>query len=139
MAYLARQLGVRALRVHAVPDTIRGRAGRFGATMLEIYGPQPTHFLNYVRSLAVVNDDGKWEFIETGTPQPFEEPAAYKARRIRNRFTSEKPERYLAGLGIEAAFDAASYQTSDAYLISKSGALPPALREFSLEEARRDL
>jgi hypothetical protein len=48
-------------------------------------------------------------------------------------------QRYLAALGIEAAFDGASYQASEAYLVTKSGALPPALRQFSLEEARRDL
>jgi hypothetical protein len=139
MGYLAGRLGVRTLRVSAVPHTKQGRTGRFGSTQLEIFGPNANNILNHIRSVAVVNDDGRWEFIVTGTPQPFEELEAYKAKRVRDRFTPETLERYLAALGIDAAFDAASYQTSDAYLVTKSGALPPALREFSLEEARRNL
>lgn len=37
-------------------------------------------------------DGSKWVFNADGTQQPFEETNAYRARRVRERFTSEITE-----------------------------------------------
>lgn len=137
VSYLAKLLGCRGLRAVAVPNTIttQGARGRYGATILEIYGPEDGVFLNYVRSVGAVNDGGKWEFVASGTPQPFEEPTNYKARTIRNRFTPEMLERYVQALGVDA-FNEGFYGPAVATLVEKAGALPAGVREYSLEEAR---
>jgi hypothetical protein len=130
MSHLAKVLGCRGLRVVAVPDTITRRRdrGRYGATVLELYGPDDREFLNYIRSVAVVNDGGKWKFVEAGAPLAFEEPMRYKLRAVRDRFTPEMLERYLLALGV-AAFDESSYLASDAVLLHKSGRIPGGARE----------
>src|SRR3954471_17082266 len=40
MSVMARRLGIRCLRVVAVPHTLRGDRGRYGAVMLDVYGPE---------------------------------------------------------------------------------------------------
>lgn len=99
-----------------------------------LYGPLRTEWLNYVRSVAVVNDD-RWEFIATGTPQDFEEPEAYTARRIRDRFTSEMLERYCQALGIDV-FNPDFYGP-DAVLVEDLAPLHEDARVMSLAEAQR--
>jgi hypothetical protein len=51
--------------------------------------------------------EDEWHFEAAGPVQPFEEPATYDARVVRNRFTRARLVRYLLALGIdvdEAAF-----------------------------------
>jgi hypothetical protein len=67
----------------------------------QLFGPLRTDFINYVRTVEVIYD-GKWEFILGGTEQQFEEPEAYKGRRVQDRFTSEMLERYCQALGVDA-------------------------------------
>lgn len=143
MSGLAQRLGCRGARVTAIPDTIegesRGAKGRYGALVLELYGPEPTHFLNYVRTIGAVNDGGRWSFAAAGTPLPFEECEAYGARRIRDRFTFDLLERYARALGLNP-FDEDFYLPrpgAEAWLIEKQGAFPPQLRTFSLEALHR--
>jgi len=69
--------------------------------MFGMFGPEGTHFLNYVRSIHVAHDGSRWDFGTSGTPQPFERPEAYTARRVRDRFTSEMLEEYCKALGID--------------------------------------
>jgi hypothetical protein len=136
MSYLAKVLQCRGLRIVAVADSItrQGGGGRYGATILEVYGPEDAEFLNYIRSIAAVNDGGKWVFSVAGTPLAFEETARYKARAVRDRFTPEMLDRYLQALGVHA-FEEGFYHPANSVLATKTGRLPGNVREYSLEEA----
>ncbi len=142
MSWLAQRLGCRGRRVTAVPDTIegeyKGARGEYGAVVLEVYGPERTHFLNYQRSIGAVHDGDRWSFDAGGTPFPFEETERYRARRVRDRFTFDMLERYLRKLGL-SAFDEDFYLPgpgAEAVLIEQTGARPAGAREFGLEELR---
>jgi hypothetical protein len=87
--YLSRQLECQGMAIDVVPHTFGSTGiheGRMGAVQFELFGPLDTDFLNYVRTVSVAFDGGKWRFTATGTPQAFEEIDAYKARRTRDRF-----------------------------------------------------
>jgi hypothetical protein len=142
MSYLAQLLGCRGMRVTAIPDTIEGEfegaRGQYGGLVLEVYGPRKTHFLNYVRSVSLVNDGGSWDFSLGGTPFPFEDVSQYSARRKKDRFTFEMLERYLSELGL-SPFDEEFYlpgPADAAQLVELRGPSPPGMREYTLIEAR---
>jgi hypothetical protein len=138
MSFLAQQLKCRGLRVVAVPDADEnGKEDRFGAAVLEIYGPQETDFLNYVRSIACVEDTAGWTFAEAGTAQPFEDQSLYAKRRTKDRFTLQALASYLDELGVRA-FDDGYFRPQDgAVILEKTGTAPAGMREFTLAEARR--
>jgi hypothetical protein len=106
IGYLSRKLQCQGLAIRVKPHTIglpgvaRGRAG---SVQFELFGPIKTTFLNYVRTVGVTFDGGKWVFEANGTEQPFEEHDTYRARRVRDRFTSEMLGRYCA-YGPQAVF-----------------------------------
>jgi hypothetical protein len=138
MSVMARRLGIRCLRVVAVPHTLRGDRGRYGAVMLEVYGPeQPGKISNTVRALAAANDGGRWVFDQSGEPFPFEQVERYQARRVRDRFTFEMLKDYLRHLGL-APFEEDFYLPPGAcaWLIQKTGPFGTLLQEYTLEEAR---
>lgn len=142
MAYLARTVGCRALRVVAVPHhEPRQEAGqwrgRYGATILDVFGADVKNHANTIRSITMMNDGGKWTFEELGEPFPFEDREAYKARRVRDRFPVELLARYARQLGVEP-FDERFYRAG-AVLVEKHGPCAPALREYSLAEVRATL
>ncbi len=138
MSAMARRLSIRGLRVVAVPHTLRGNQGRYGAVMLEVYGPaQPGRSLNYVRTIYAANDGGRWVFGHSGEPFPFEQVEQYQARRVRDRFTFDMLKDYLRHLGL-APFEEDFYLPpgSCAWLIQKTGPFTTVGREYTLEEAR---
>lgn len=142
MSYLAGRLGCRGMRVTAVPDTIegehKGARGEYGAVVLEVYGPERTHFLNYQRSICALHDGDRWDFSAEGTPFPFEETERYGARRVRDRFTFDMLERYLRELGL-SPFEEHFYLPgpgAEAVLIERTGVQPAGMRTFGLEELR---
>jgi len=138
MSYMARRLSIRGLRVVAVPHTLRGNQGRYGAVMLDVFGPeQPGKIQNYVRAVEVANDGGRWVFEQEGEPFPFEKLEQYQARRVRDRFTFEMLKEYLCHLGLEP-FEEDFYMPpgSRAWLIQKTGPFTTPGREYTLEEAR---
>jgi hypothetical protein len=138
MSVMARRLGIRCLRVVAVPHTLRGDQGRYGAVMLDVFGPeQPGKPTNYVRAVEVANDGGRWVFEQEGEPFPFEQVEKYQARRVRDRFTFEMLKDYLRHLGL-APFEEDFYLPpgSRAWLIQKTGPVTTVGREYTLEEAR---
>ncbi|WP_375768466.1 hypothetical protein NR798_43435 [Archangium gephyra] len=137
MRYMARALGCRGLRVVAVPHTYRKGEGRYGAVMLDVYGPHQTDWLNYVRALGASNDGGRWVFDQTGEPFPFEKLEQYQARRVRDRFTFDMLKDYLRHLGL-SPFEEDFYlpQGAPAWLVEKSGTFVPAQTEYSLALAR---
>jgi hypothetical protein len=142
MSYLAQALGCRGLRMTAIPDTMDAAPAdprsRYGAVVLEVYGPEPTRFLNYVRTISVVNDGGRWCFDQSGEPFPFERVERYVGRK-QDRFTSEMLSDYLDQLGLRP-FDESFYlpQGTMASLIRKQGSLPPGLRNYTLAQARSE-
>jgi hypothetical protein len=137
MAYMARTLGCRGMRVVAVPHTLRKDKGRHGAVMFELYGPHQTDWLNYLRTLYASNDGGRWVFGQSGEPFPFEKLERYQARKVRDRFTFEMLEEYLHHLGL-SPFQEHFYlpQGSPAWLVEKTGPVVPAQKEYTLAQAR---
>ncbi|KFE63560.1 hypothetical protein [Hyalangium minutum] len=138
MSVMARRLSIRGLRVVAVPHTLRGDRGRYGAVMLDVFGPQqPGKLNNYVRAVEVANDGGHWVFEQSGEPFPFEQVKQYQARRVRDRFTFEMLKDYLRHLGL-SPFEEDFYLPSGscAWLVQKTGPFTPTGPEYTLEEAR---
>jgi hypothetical protein len=71
------------------------------ATQFHLMGPSGKPPLMYVRTIDVGKfDSGRWTFLVSGTPQPFEQLARYEARLIRERFTRSMLLDYLRALGI---------------------------------------
>ncbi len=142
LSHVALQLGCRAVRAAAIPDSLgsvtdRSKKGRYGATILEVYGPEEMKFLNYVRTIAAANDGGRWVFEQSGEPFAFEDTKQYRTRVIKDRFPPSLLEKYLRELGI-SAFDEEFYAPlSTAFLVERTGGpAVPAMRDYSLAEAR---
>ncbi|MFL5349967.1 MAG: hypothetical protein ACJ8AT_34760 [Hyalangium sp.] len=139
MSYMARWLSIRCLRVVAVPHTLRKhQGGRYGGVMLDVFGPkQPGKLNNYVRAIEVANDGGRWVFVQSGEPFPFEQVERYQARKVRDRFTFEMLQDYLRHLGL-SPFEEDFYMPpgTRAWLIQKTGPFTTVGREYTLEEAR---
>jgi hypothetical protein len=140
MRYMARTIGCRGLRVVAVPHTYRKGKGRYGAVMLDVYGPHQTAWLNYVRALGASNDGGRWVFDEFGEPFPFEQREKYQERRVKDRFTFEMLKEYLHHLGL-SPFEEGFFlpEGVPAWLVEKSGPLVLARKEYTLAQARENL
>jgi len=96
----------RGVAVACVPhrQPVGGR-GVYGAVTFDMFAPHRTHFLNYLRSVRLVNND-RWEFHTDGPQQPFEEVETYQSPRLVDRFTPAMAERYCAALGIDIFNDA---------------------------------
>lgn len=106
------------------------RPARYGSVQFQLFGPLATDFINYVRTVYVAFDGSKWEFGANGVEQAFEEPSRYKARRVRDRFTSDMLERYCQALGIDV-FNVDAYGP-DAVLIESGDPVPPTATVKSL-------
>jgi hypothetical protein len=139
MRVMAARLSIRSLRVVAVPHTLRkDGGGRYGAVMLDVFGPdQPGKILNYLRSIYAANDGGRWVFGHSGEPFAFEQVEKYQERRVRDRFTFEMLKDYLRHLGL-SPFEEDFYLPagSPAWLVQKTGPFTPGGKEYTLEEAR---
>ncbi|XXF77959.1 hypothetical protein P2318_33645 [Myxococcaceae bacterium GXIMD 01537] len=137
MAYMARTLGCRGVRVVAVPHTLREDKGRHGAVMFEVYGPRSTDGRNSMRTLYAANDGGRWVFGQSGEPFPFEEPERYQARKVRDRFTLNMLAEYLRHLGLSPfAEDFYLPDREPAWLVEKSGPALSAQGEYTLAQVR---
>lgn len=136
IGHLTTVLSCQGLAVNVVPHTVGVpgvRAERMGAVQFELFGPLPTDFLNYVRTLSV-SFDGKWQFDAAGTVQAFEEVDAYRARRVRDRFTSAMLERYCRALAIDV-FNPDFYGP-DAVLVGSALPVPPDGYVMTIEQAQ---
>jgi hypothetical protein len=100
IGYLCTQLACDGIAILNQPHTAHGREGIAGAVRFEYFGPAPTHFLNYIRSIAAVYDGRKWAFDLGGQEQPFETPNAYLARSVKARFTGDLLVKYCQALGV---------------------------------------
>src|SRR5581483_11791669 len=140
LSHLSLILKCRSLAIDCypdIPDKGDGQRGCWGAVQFQLFSPEKKEFLNYERTVSVVNDGGKWEFNASGTVQPFENKEAYKSKRIKDRFTPEMLERYCSALGIEA-FSKEFYTESSAF-IQILDPLPSEHRKASIAEMQRDM
>ncbi len=143
VSYLSSTLECRGLMVTCVPHEHvvegSGARGRYGAVQFEMFGPEPTEWLNYVRTISAVNDGGRWVFETFGPPQRFEKSERYTARRVRERFTAAMLEEYCAALGVRY-FDPEFYRP-EGLLFEVRGRLEPGAKvtAMTLEEARERL
>jgi hypothetical protein len=141
LSHVAIELRCRAIRVVAVPDSMgldapKSKRGRYGATTLEVYGPEEIDFANELRTISSTNDGDRWVFVQSGEPFPFEDRAAYRARNVRDRFPLDLLKRYLEALGVRA-FDEAFYAPEHrGVLIEREGPRAPALKEYSIAEVQ---
>jgi hypothetical protein len=137
IGYLCRVIGCRGVVAVSIPDTAGTkdeRPGRYGAVQFELYGPDMTEFLNYIRTVSAVNDGGRWRFDASGEVQVFENLDAYRRRRKRDRFTSDMLAEYLASLGLRA-FDEEFYEPR-AVLVESKQPLPDGGLTLSLADAQ---
>ena len=109
----ARQLGRVALRLTSHQRT-------YPATILEMYGPEGDEPLRCRRVISAANDGGRWRFDNYGVPFSFEDVAAYRAKRIRDRFTPELLRLYVCQLGVPLS--AAAFNVEDLYMLRLHGA-----------------
>ena len=106
---------------------------RLPATQFHLFGPTGEPPLMYVRTIDVgVFDSGRWQFLASGTAQPFEDLEAYGRRRVRDRFTREMLLDYLGALGIRA--DDPAFYTSGV-LATDTGSWSPGWTA-TLEDVR---
>lgn len=138
LAFPARALGCRAVRVVNAPHVVVGGAvRRYGARMFELYGPDvPGQPLNTLRALSVANDGGRWRMDLSGTALPGEQPAWLAAKSVRDRFLPEHLAAILRTLDIDAF--AASFYGSPGALIEHWGPPVRGYRERSLEEVQAE-
>jgi hypothetical protein len=132
ISYLAQQM-----KCHGVTIVCQaGTSKRGAATGFSLYGPEQTEWLNLVRSLDAVEDDGRWPWHASGTVQSFEEVEQYRQARVRDRLTPEMLARYCDALGIRP-FDELFYG-AEGYLIENTN-VRKKVRTESLQQARRGL
>lgn len=74
----------------------------YGAARFDLYTSAPTsNPHNILRSVAAINDGGRWSWTMHGAPQVFEYTAQYNARQIRNRLSWSLLVQYGQALGID--------------------------------------
>jgi hypothetical protein len=129
VSYLAQQLGCRGVAI----GYREGTARRGASASFSLYGPDQADWLNVVRSVAAVQDNGRWEWSASGTPQPFEDAAAYLRRRVRDRLTPDMLASYCGALGIRP-FDESFYGLAG-QVVENVGVTAP-VRTETLEQAR---
>lgn len=131
--YLAETLKVQGVTVRSVPAS-GGRNAPFGARQLDLFAPIPTDYLNFVRSISVTEDEGRWRFDTRGTVQDFEDLDAYQRRRIAERFTPQMLVDYAAALGLRP-FDGDFYP-GPSVLVRNPAVPPPGALVLSISEAQ---
>jgi hypothetical protein len=123
-------LGVRHVMAEHAPVYGPGHA----ATQLWLSGPTGEPPLMSIRTVGAVATEGRWQWVESGQPQPFEDLSRYGARRKRDRLDRALLVQYLEAIGIPADDD-------DAYGegVLVQGIYDWSRRTQSLSEARREL
>lgn len=134
VSHLARALGTHGVAIVSIPQDEYGQRVRWGARQFEMFGPIATDFVNFVRTISVVNEGGRWRFDANGTVQDFEDVTAYRRRRVADRLTNEMLEKYARALGIDPFSEA--YYTGPSVLID---APRPELERIGLSDARKRL
>ena len=136
VSYMCQELRCRGLVIRCIPQTRRRKRGPGvnGAVVFNLFAPHKTDWLNYERSISVVNSGTEWKFDSFGSVQPFEECERYKATKVRERFTSEMLEQYCLALSIRL-FDEGFYGPGGV-LLEIQAPLPGDAPSLSYAEAR---
>ncbi len=136
VGHLAGAIAVEGVTVKSVPGSPAavGRPARSGARQLQMFAPTATEFLNYVRSVSVVRYEARWRFDANGEVQEFEDPEAYKRRRISERFTTSMLVEYAAALGLKPFDD--DFYPGPSVLVRDPAPSRPGLLVLSLREAQ---
>lgn len=98
MPVLAAQLNSRAMRL-----CISRQPQKFPAVIWEVYDPSCADTL---RSIAAVNDGGRWVFETYGAPFAFEDTERYALPRKRDRFDENLMFEYISHFGVPQIGDA---------------------------------
>lgn len=133
MSQLSRALGVTALRACVTPA-----GARYQGVILEVYDvPQAGgNTYGYRRSIAAVNDGGRWVFEQSGPPFAFEDTARYAASRKRDRFTADMLLSYLDRLGIPRLSDETLQPNGGCRGLLLEGPPLDGFPQYTLEEAK---
>lgn len=91
---LGERLQTTAMRVVAIPHTYPH--GDYGAVIWEIYDRDGS----VRRSIYAMNDGGSWDFYSAGNAFGFEDVKRYSKKRVRDRFTIDMLETYLASMNL---------------------------------------
>lgn len=136
VGHLSRSVGCQGVAVRYVRDVAASGStpARLGAVQFELFAPLDTDFVNYVRTISVINVGGRWRFDANGLPQWFEDEERYNARQIRSRFTPEMLREYCRALEIDP-FDEHSYGPN-AVLIRTPSPPAPGGFEMTFQEAQ---
>ncbi len=119
------------------PDPVLHPNGvRNGGVLFQLFAPIATDWLNSVRTVGVLWDGARARFTSEGTVQAFEEVDQYKARTIKDRFTSEMLERYCQAMGIDV-FNASAYGRS--VLVTSDVVINATSRQGTIEDAQQFL
>lgn len=135
MSLLARRHGFQTMRVCIMPER-----ATWPGVVWEVYVPPELggNALGSRRSIAAMNDGGRWTFSESGERYPFEQAEAYALRRKRDRFTKAMLLTYLRAFGIPCLDDALFEVTPDRpAILFHAPALDGTLPSYSLEEVKR--
>lgn len=137
LSIVASGLGCMAVRIVAVEDVKVGlEYRRYGARIFELYGAEQTAFMNYVRTISVANDGGRWRIDQFGPCLAGEDASWLRARQVKDRFRLEHMAVLLRSIGIDA-FEAGYYAPS-ATLVSRVGPSAVGCREYSLSEVQAE-
>jgi hypothetical protein len=139
VGYFTETLSTWGLIASSCPHTYSPsrKGGRMGQVSFKLCGPELIDYSTAVRIVGVTYDSSRWVFQSYGELQPFEEPAAYEARRVRERFTSEMLERYCQAIGVDV-FNPDFYGP-EAVLVESDQPLPPQGFAVSLAVAQESL
>jgi hypothetical protein len=129
ISYLAEQMRCRGFAIGCRAGTRK----RGASVSFSLYGPEPTEWLNLVRTVSAVEDEGRWTWTATGTVQTFEEVERYRQRRVRDRLTPDTLAQYCAAIGIRP-FDE-SFYGAEGYLVENTNVRGP-VRTETLRQAR---
>jgi hypothetical protein len=129
VAVLAKRLVARGVHIGCRAGTSR----RGAAVEFSLYGPERTDWLNLIRAVRAVEDEGRWEWFATGSIQPFEDESRYQERRVPDRLTPSVLAAYGAALGLRP-FDEEFYR-SDGHLVEETRIHGP-IRTETLAQAR---
>lgn len=130
LSIAAQELKCHAIRIVCVCDK-----RRYEARIFEMYSPHPTDFLNYVRTISVANDGGRWRFDQSGASLPEEDSSWYSPRHVKEKFTADQLALLLRRLGHEV-FEESFYISGGKHL-ERHGPTAPGYKELQLSDVRK--
>ncbi len=143
MTTITHLAGCRGVRLVAAPHT-EGRLSdydverkrRSGALMFEVHAAG--EWYKTERAINLINETGRWEFYQSGTPLEFEEVDRYSRRRRLDRFNLDLLAKYAEALGIRP-FDEDFYRPDEALALEKPEPPWPGTNYYSISEVKNGI